>query len=95
MEPLSEEATDRIFRALGDGTRRRIWLLLGRTPGASTSDLTAAIPRLSRWAVMKHLGVMRDADLVQTLHQGRRRRHYRNERSLAVVRDWLGTDEAG
>lgn len=89
MEPSSSERLDRIFRALGDDTRRRIWQLLGTDPGASTSDLTAAFPRLSRWAVMKHLRVLREAELVQTMSMGRQRRHYRTERSLEVVRAWL------
>ena len=93
MDTLNEDVLDRTFRALGDETRRRIWRLLGERPGASTTDLTAAFPRLSRWAVMKHLGVLREADLVQTLPQGRQRHHYRVERSLELVRAWL--DEAG
>ena len=93
MEASPNERVDRIFRALGDETRRRIWLLLGPRPGASTSDLTAAFPRLSRWAVMKHLRVLREAELLQTLPQGRQRRHYRVERSLDVIRAWL--DGAG
>jgi len=93
MDSHDEDVLDRTFRALGDETRRRIWRLLGERPGASTTDLTAAFPRLSRWAVMKHLGVLREADLVQTLPQGRQRHHYRVERSLELVRAWL--DEAG
>jgi DNA-binding transcriptional ArsR family regulator len=89
MEASLSERTDRIFRALSDDTRRRIWQMLGARPGASTSDLTAAFPRLSRWAVMKHLAVLREAELVQTMPLGRQRRHYRMERSLDVVRIWL------
>ena len=78
-----------VFRALADETRRRVWLALGETPGATTAQLTARFPRLSRWSVMKHLAVMRDAGLVQTLPQGRARRHYRDERALAPIGDWL------
>ena len=89
MDSSPNDRIDRIFRALGDETRRRIWLILGIRPGASTSDLTAAVPRLSRWAVMKHLNVLREAELVQTMPMGRQRRHYRVERSLDVVRGWI------
>ena len=93
MEPTESEALDRVFRALGDETRRRIWLVLGDQPGASTSQVAAAFPSLSRWAVMKHLAVLRDADLVQTLPQGRRRCHYRIDRSLDGLRDWLAGND--
>lgn len=89
MIQTEAEALDRTFRALADETRRRIWLLLGEHPGASTSALTAAFPRLSRWAVMKHLGVLQDAGLVQTLPEGRGRHHFRNEAALGVARGWL------
>jgi predicted transcriptional regulator len=92
MDTPKKDHLDRAFRALGDETRRHIWRILGERPGASTTDLTTAFPRLSRWAVMKHLNVLREAELVQTLPQGRQRHHYRVERSLEVVRAWL--DEA-
>ena len=89
MEMHDTEALDRTFRALGDDTRRRIWIMLGQRPGASTSDLTATFPLLTRWAVMKHIAVLREAELVQTLPDGRSRRHYRAERGLDAVRAWL------
>lgn len=91
MEPVRSEALDQAFRALADDTRRRIWTILGDRPGASTSELTSAFPSLTRWAVMKHLSVLRDAELVQTLPEGRSRRHYRIETGLDEARAWLGT----
>ena len=88
--PTSEaERLDRLFGALSDGTRRQIYLELGRQPGLTTADLALRHPRMTRWAVMKHLTVLRDAGLVQTLPDGRRRCHYRDERSVALLRDWL------
>lgn len=89
MEDPGVEALDRTFRALGDETRRHIWDLLAEHPGASTSQLTAAFPRLSRWAVMKHLRVLQEAGLVQTLPEGRRRHHFRNVPAMTGARDWL------
>jgi hypothetical protein len=38
---------------------------------------------------MKHLAVLRDAGLLSTLAEGRRRRHYRETTPLQVVRSWL------
>ena len=89
MEASESEILDRTFRALGDATRRQLWLLLGERPGATTMELADALPRLSRWAVMKHLAVLRDAGLVQTLPRGRQRCHYRDERALTPARSWV------
>ena len=89
MHTIDDDALDQSFGALGDETRRRIWVILGEHPGASTSDLTKAFPLLSRWAVMKHLAVLREAELVQTLPEGRRRHHYRAERGLEAIVAWL------
>lgn len=79
---------DRIFLALADPTRRRIVELLETREPRSTNDLASAFP-LSRWAVMKHLGVLRSAGLVQTLPQGRRRLHFRDRGPLAAAREWV------
>jgi predicted transcriptional regulator len=89
MDPTETEALDRTFHALVDATRRQLWDLLGERPGATTMELASAIPRLSRWAVMKHLGVLRDAGLVQTLPRGRQRCHFRIDRSLDAASAWL------
>ncbi|MBA2570938.1 MAG: helix-turn-helix transcriptional regulator [Chloroflexi bacterium] len=86
---VDTDSLDRTLRALSDPTRRRIYEALGRRPGSTTSELATAEPRLSRWAVMKHLAVLRGAGLVQTLPEGRRRRHFRDDRTLAALREWL------
>ena len=83
------EHLDRAFRALADETRRGLWARLGQRPGATTTELASAFPRLSRWAVMKHLRVLREAGLVQTLLRGRQRCHFRVDRGLDEVRDWV------
>jgi DNA-binding transcriptional ArsR family regulator len=89
MAPTAGETLDALFRCLADETRRRIYEDLGREPGLTTAELAARQPRMTRWAVMKHLAVLRGADLIQTLPEGRRRRHYRDERGLQPLRDWL------
>jgi predicted transcriptional regulator len=89
MDPSETEALDRSFRALGDATRRQLWMLLGERPGATTMELAAAFSRLSRWAVMKHLSVLRDAGLVQTLPRGRQRCHFRVESSIEPALAWF------
>jgi DNA-binding transcriptional ArsR family regulator len=80
---------DRVCHCLADPTRRRIYEQLGRTPGMTTAELAARQPRMTRWAVMKHLDVLRGAGLIQTMPEGRRRRHFRDERGLMPLREWL------
>jgi DNA-binding transcriptional ArsR family regulator len=77
------------FHALSDPTRRAIWLELAREPGLTTAQLALRLPRISRWAVMKHLVVLRESGLIQTLPEGPRRRHYRDQRALAALLRWL------
>jgi DNA-binding transcriptional ArsR family regulator len=88
MEPESA-ILDTLFAALSDSTRRRILVRLREAPGATTGDVAAAIGGLSRFAVMKHLEVLRRAGLVQTLPEGRRRRHYPIGPALGPVASWL------
>ena len=83
---------DTVLRALADPTRRRILRLLGAQPGLSTGELASRVPGISRWGVMKHLAALRDAGLVQTLDDGRRRRHYREDAPLAALRDRLAAE---
>lgn len=79
---------DRTFFALADPTRRRILELLEAREPRSTNELARAFP-LSRWAVMKHLEALREARLVQTLPQGRRRLHFVDRRRLREPAAWL------
>jgi DNA-binding transcriptional ArsR family regulator len=80
---------DDVLHALADPTRRRIFELLGERPGLTTSQLADRIPSMTRWGVMKHLAALRDAGLLQTLPEGRRRRHYREPAALHLVGEWL------
>ena len=68
---LSDDAVDRIFRALADATRRDI---LRRTLAgeASVSQLAAAYD-MSFAAVQKHVAVLEGAGLVTKRPQGRER----------------------
>lgn len=80
---------DAVLRALADPTRRHIYELLGRQQGLTTSQLADRVAGITRWGVMKHLAVLRDAGLVQTFHEGRRRRHFREPAALQAMRAWL------
>jgi DNA-binding transcriptional ArsR family regulator len=63
---------DNIWKALSDPTRRMILDLL-RQGSKTTTELVDAFPDMTRFAVMKHLDVLRDAGLVITRAEGRRR----------------------
>jgi uncharacterized protein YndB with AHSA1/START domain/DNA-binding transcriptional ArsR family regulator len=72
-----DDALTPIWKALADPTRRRLLDLLRDGP-RTTGALAAAFPALSRFAVMKHLGVLEDAGLVLVRPHGRERWHYLN-----------------
>lgn len=84
-----------VCHALSDPTRRSLLAALAREPGATTTDLARAAPRMTRWAVMKHLTVLREAGLIQSLPEGRRRRHYRVPGSFRYLQGWLADADGG
>ncbi len=87
-----EPATlDRLLRALADPTRRRILRLLKDRPGMTTNEIAGNVHGMTRWGVMKHLTLLGQAGLVQTLPEGRRRRHFREEAGLKPLQDWLAS----
>lgn len=89
MYDLQTDVLDRLLRALADPTRRRIFELLARRPGLTTSQVVDQVPGMTRWGVMKHIASLRDAGLVQTLPEGRRRRHFVESAALTPLREWL------
>jgi DNA-binding transcriptional ArsR family regulator len=90
MTRREEPDIDRVCLALADPTRRRIIERLLVEPGSTTGRMATASPSLSRWAISKHLAVLRDAGLVRTLPEGRRRRHWAQPGAFAELRAWLG-----
>jgi len=65
-----KEDLDLVWRALADPTRRAILDLLRRSP-KNTNEIVERIPDLSRFGVMKHLAVLREAGLVHAREEGR------------------------
>ena len=90
-DALDEAALDRLLRALGDATRRRLLDRLRDAPGLTLSALGDGIA-LSRQAVSKHLAVLAAADLVVTVWRGREKLHYLNPVPLeALPTRWVTT----
>lgn len=73
----AEEATTDLWKALANPVRRRLLDLLADGP-RTTGELAEAVPDLSRFAVMQHLGVLTDADLVIVRRRGKHRFNYLN-----------------
>jgi predicted transcriptional regulator len=80
---------DEILRALADPTRRRLLVSIRTQPGLSTAELAMETKGMTRWGVMKHLAVLESAGLIQTMTQGRRRRHFHEPQALDQLRRWL------
>jgi DNA-binding transcriptional ArsR family regulator len=60
----------------------------------TTGELAAAFPKLSRFAVMKHLRVLHAAGLLVITRDGRKRWNSLNSVPLQeVFRRWVGTHE--
>ena len=89
-----EAETASLWRALADPTRRRILDRLRAGP-AITGEIAAAFP-ISRIAVMRHLEVLAEAELITSRKRGRERWHYLNAVPLERLhRRWAGPVEAG
>ena len=89
-----EAETAPLWRALADPTRRRILDRL-RVGPAITGEIAAAFP-ISRIAVMRHLEVLAEAELITSRKRGRERWHYLNAVPLERLhRRWAGPVEAG
>ena len=66
------ENLEAVWKALSDTTRREILDLLREGP-QTTTDIVERFPHLSRFGVMKHVDVLREAGLINTRREGRRR----------------------
>ena len=82
-----------MFKALGDRNRRRMLDRLAKRP-RTTGELARAFPKLSRFAVMKHLGVLKKAGLLIVTREGRKRWNALNPVPLQeVFRRWVGANQ--
>jgi DNA-binding transcriptional ArsR family regulator len=80
-------AHDMLFRTLADPTRRALFERLCREGEKTVGSLTARA-RISQPAVSKHLGILKDAGLVQGRHDGRQTHYSAQLSALAPLIDW-------
>jgi DNA-binding transcriptional ArsR family regulator len=87
---VDEDELDPVWKALSDATRRAILDFLRERP-RTTTEIVESFPHLSRFGVMKHLEVLRQAHLVHTREAGRQRV---NSLNIVPIREiyerWVG-----
>ena len=84
---------DQIWKALADETRRTILDFLRSGPKPTTA-IVEQFPDLSRFAVMKHLDVLRQAALVVTREEGRQRINSLNAVPIRMIYErWVSKYE--
>ncbi|AXI47428.1 ArsR family transcriptional regulator [Sulfitobacter sp. SK012] len=80
---------DMIFKALADPARRTLLNALHQRDGQSLQELTELL-EMTRFGVMKHLGVLIEARLIVTRKDGRFKYHYLNAVPLQEAIDrWI------
>ncbi len=81
---------DLVFKALADPTRRLLLDRLFERDGLTLGELEAEVPELTRFGVMKHLGVLEHAGLVVTRKEGRHKFHFLNPVPIRLIYDrWI------
>ncbi|MEL7256158.1 MAG: metalloregulator ArsR/SmtB family transcription factor [Pseudomonadota bacterium] len=85
---------DRVFTALSHTSRRKMLDHLRDTPGMTVGDLASHFD-VTRIAVMNHLKVLEEAQLVISEKQGRSRKLYLNSAPIQMIYDrWTDTFSA-
>src|SRR6185437_16980673 len=84
---------DAVWKALSDATRRSILDLLRHGP-RTTTEIVQAFPHLSRFGVMKHIDVLREAGLIRTREERRQRINSLNVVPIRQIYErWVGRFE--
>lgn len=82
---------DRVFKALADESRRAILDRLYAHGGQTLTEICEPFAsKMSRQAVMKHLGILEEAGLIASVWSGREKRHYLNPIPIHAIQDrWI------
>jgi DNA-binding transcriptional ArsR family regulator len=90
---VPDDELDGVWKALSDGTRRSILDLLRQGP-RTTTQIVEAFPQLSRFGVMKHIEVLREAGLIHTREERRQRINSLNVVPIRQIYErWVGRFE--
>jgi DNA-binding transcriptional ArsR family regulator len=88
---LDDRDMDAVFQALGNESRRRMLDIVKATPGITVGALAKGFD-VSRIAVMKHLAVLEEANLVVSEKDGRTRRIYFNAVPIQMIHERWTTE---
>ena len=81
---------DKIFKALADGTRRKLLDLLRSNNGQTLGQLCEHL-KMTRQAASKHLRILESANLVAVVWRGREKLHYLNPVPIHEIHErWIG-----
>lgn len=84
-----QDELDAVWRALSNATRRRMLDLMMDGP-LTTGGMAEEFPDLSRFAVMQHLKVLEEAQLLTVIRDGRVRHNYINPVPIQHIYDrWV------
>src|ERR1700691_2018067 len=83
-----QAATENVFKALSDPTRRAIFERLSRD-GEQTVHALTDRAGVSQPAVSKHLGILKNAKLVRDRREGRETHYSAHPQALAPLVDWM------
>jgi DNA-binding transcriptional ArsR family regulator len=93
MVAYYEPDMDRVFKALGDRSRRKLLDELHKNNGQTLTQLCRHLD-MTRQAVTKHLALLEAANLVATVWHGREKLHYLNPAPLHEIYErWIGKYE--
>jgi uncharacterized protein YndB with AHSA1/START domain/DNA-binding transcriptional ArsR family regulator len=81
---------DSVFRAMADPTRRLLLDRLFERDGRTLGELQEQVADMTRFGVMKHLGVLEQVGLITTRKVGREKLHFLNPVPIQLIHDrWV------
>ncbi|QGQ48491.1 helix-turn-helix domain-containing protein [Metabacillus sediminilitoris] len=85
-----EDELSTLFKALGHPIRRRILDILKQS-AKTTGELNEYFPEVTRYAIMKHLTILEEGNLVVVRREGKYRRNFLNAVPLQEMHNrWVG-----
>lgn len=88
---IDDRDMDAVFQALANESRRRMLDIVKEEPGIGVGALASEFD-VSRIAVMKHLNVLEDANLVVSEKDGRTRKLYFNAAPIQMIHERWTTE---
>jgi DNA-binding transcriptional ArsR family regulator len=84
----ARDPADAVFGALSDPTRRALLASIAEHPAITATELASHLP-ISRQAVVKHLGTLTDAGLLERAAAGREVRYRVTPAPLSDAVSWM------